>query len=152
MCHPPKDTRQLRQIDGNFVKRLKQRMLEDPSAPGVPPLAVLCKDLSDKEKFIPHLKDQYEYEVLGGLHTVMAKNNWLKKFQACLGRGQFAYCCTIMVDCSKNSPIMQIKDIILNAWLSYTVDWQMRNSYAWLHATMLMDTSTMQWPMLIMYV
>ena len=59
MCHPPKDTRQLRQIDGDFVKRLKQRMLEDPSAPGVPPLAVLCKDLSDKEKFIPHLKDQY---------------------------------------------------------------------------------------------
>lgn len=74
MCTAPKSVRrQIRKIDVNFVKVLKNRMLEDASAPGAPAIAVLCSDVENIHKFRPHLKDHYHYEVLGGLHTVTAK-------------------------------------------------------------------------------
>ena len=45
-------------------------MLSDPAAPGATPMAVLCKGVDD---FNPRYKDVYKYEVLGGLHTMLAK-------------------------------------------------------------------------------
>ena len=41
---PPKDSRLLREPDSLFISNLKKKMIEDPSAPGAAPLAVLCKD------------------------------------------------------------------------------------------------------------
>ena len=54
-------------------------MIEDPAAPGIPPLALLCTDVAAKNSFLPHLKDQYKYEVLGGLHTVTARKELLEE-------------------------------------------------------------------------
>ena len=44
-------------------------MADDPSSPGVPPIAVLCKDVKDIADFSKRLKGVYKYEVLGGQHT-----------------------------------------------------------------------------------
>ena len=52
-------------IDDEFVKSLKKRMIEDPSAPGVTPVALLVKSVT-KDAFLVNLRNQYEYEVLGG--------------------------------------------------------------------------------------
>ena len=49
-------------------------MLADPSAPGVCPMAVLCKDMTNPSEFQSKYKDVYEYEVLGGLHSLLCKN------------------------------------------------------------------------------
>ena len=54
-------------------------MKEDPIAPGVPPLALHCIDVPKKVDFLPHLANQYSYEVLGGLHTVTARKELLKE-------------------------------------------------------------------------
>ena len=48
-CFEPDESRLLRKVDTHFVKLLKERMLQDPTAPGVPPLALLCKNSSNKE-------------------------------------------------------------------------------------------------------
>ena len=45
-------------------------MLSDPAAPGATPMAVLCKGVDD---FNPRYKDVCKYEVLGGVHTMLAK-------------------------------------------------------------------------------
>lgn len=42
----PSPSRLLRKVDEVFVESLKKRLLEDPTGPGVPPLAVVCKDVS----------------------------------------------------------------------------------------------------------
>ena len=52
-------------------------MLEDPAAPGIPPLALLCTTVPQAPLFVENLKDQYSYEVLGGLHTVTARKELL---------------------------------------------------------------------------
>lgn len=65
-------------LDQQFVKNLKLKMLEDPTGPGVPPVAVLCCSVSEKEMFSERLKDVYKYEVLGGQHTPTARSE-LKK-------------------------------------------------------------------------
>ena len=39
----PPSPRLLRKVDPVFVESLKKRLLEAPSGPGVPPLAVTCK-------------------------------------------------------------------------------------------------------------
>ena len=54
-------------------------MIEDAAAPGVPPIAVLYSDVQQIGQFRPHLKNQYHYEVLGGLHTVTAKQQLLEE-------------------------------------------------------------------------
>ena len=74
-CHTPKPQRLLRKVDNDFVRALKSRMKADPIAPGIPPLALLLTDsrVSKQEDFKPHLAGQYQYEVLGGLHSVMAR-------------------------------------------------------------------------------
>ena len=100
-CKAPNKSRLLRKIDRMFVEKLKERMLEDPTAPGTPPLALLCYNkkrdmveicnciysymfnsryicfcfliLKKKEYFLSQLAKEYHNEVLGGLHTLTAK-------------------------------------------------------------------------------
>ena len=47
----PPPFRLLRKIDNVFVEGFMQRLKEDPAGPGVPPLAVLCKDVAKIELF-----------------------------------------------------------------------------------------------------
>ena len=54
-------------------------MRSDPVAPGTPPLALHCIDVSKKEDFLEHLAGQYTYEVLGGMHTVAARKELLEE-------------------------------------------------------------------------
>ena len=49
-------------------------MIKDPAGPGATPLAILCKDVNKPEDFQTKYKNVYKYEVLGGLHTFMAKS------------------------------------------------------------------------------
>ena len=67
-----KDARLIRSLDHVFLKHLKERIISDPSGPGVPPIVVLCKDVNGGE-FSERLKGVYKYEVLGGQHTTQAK-------------------------------------------------------------------------------
>ena len=52
-------------------------MIADPSAPGATPMALLCQEVSD---FNPRHKNVYRYEVLGGLHTYMAKSQLVREY------------------------------------------------------------------------
>ena len=70
LVQPPKESRLIREPDPIFVKNLKQKMLSDPAAPGATPMAVLYKGVDD---FNARYKDVYKYEVLGGLHKMLAK-------------------------------------------------------------------------------
>ena len=54
-------------------------MVLDPSAPGATPMALLCKDVSFSNFNEKHLK-VYRYEVLGGLHSFLAKSELVKDF------------------------------------------------------------------------
>lgn len=76
---PSVSVRQIRKIDVGFVKVLKKQMMEDAAAIGVPPIAVLCSDVENISQFRPHLKNHYHYEVLGGLHTVTAKQQLMQE-------------------------------------------------------------------------
>ncbi len=60
-------------VDTSFVKALAARFEEDPSAPGVPPIAALCVSVPSKEAFNIKRKDGYKYEVLGGQHSALAR-------------------------------------------------------------------------------
>lgn len=89
---PPKGSRLLREPDNIFIMELKKRMIKDPSAPGAAPMAVLCKDINSVDTFEMKHKNVYRYvhtnctlsvciifflfsyEVLGGLHTLLAKS------------------------------------------------------------------------------
>ena len=62
-----------------FVKLLKKRMIEDAAAIGVSPIAMLFSDVENIGQFRPHLKNHYHYEVLGGLHTVTAKQQLMQE-------------------------------------------------------------------------
>ena len=74
MFQPPKVTRLLREPDATFMTHLKKRMLADPSGPGACPMAVLCTNMTNPSEFQLKYKDVYEYEVLGGLHSLLCKN------------------------------------------------------------------------------
>lgn len=76
---PSNSVRQIRRVDEGFLKLLKKRMIEDAAAPGVPPIAVLCGDVQVIDQFRPHLKNHYNYEVLGGLHTTVAKQQLMNE-------------------------------------------------------------------------
>ena len=69
----PAQSRLLRKVNNVFVEGLKMRLKEDPRGPGVPPLAIACKDVGKKEVFQHRHKDVYNYEVLGGLHGANAR-------------------------------------------------------------------------------
>ena len=77
LLQPPKESPLIREPDPTFVKNLKQKMIADPSAPGATPMAVLCKGVDD---FHTKYKDVYKYEVLGGLHTMLAKAQLAEEF------------------------------------------------------------------------
>ena len=68
---PPKGSRLLREPDPTFIKNLKERMIRDPVGPGAAPLALLSLDKAVKEDFNSRHK---AVEVLGGLHTFLAKS------------------------------------------------------------------------------
>ena len=65
--------RLIRSLDKQFLKNLNQKMACDPSSPGVPPIAALCKDIQNPAQFSKRLKGVYKYEVLGGQHTSQAR-------------------------------------------------------------------------------
>lgn len=73
LSKPPEDSRLLRKPDPTFIKNLKANMMKDPVAPGASPMAVLCREVSRPSQFQEKYKNVYRYEVLGGLHTYMAK-------------------------------------------------------------------------------
>ena len=60
---PQNDLRLMRKLDTTFLNSLKKRMKEDPSGPGVPPVAIMCIDVQNREEFSERLKDSYRYEV-----------------------------------------------------------------------------------------
>ena len=66
-------SRLIRSLDKLFLKHLKEKMADDPSSPGVPPIAALCKDVQHTADFSKCLKGVYKYEVLGGQHTSQAR-------------------------------------------------------------------------------
>jgi hypothetical protein len=94
-CQEPTYERLLRKLDGRFLRALKERMKADPIAPGIPPLALHCISVSTKSDFLPHLVNQYKFEVLGGLHSITAKKELLEEmpghsiYSNCLA---FVYC------------------------------------------------------------
>jgi len=51
LCKPPKDSRLLREQDNKFIMELKEKMLNNPSAPGASTIVVLCKDITSMEQF-----------------------------------------------------------------------------------------------------
>jgi len=54
-------------------------MIKDPAAPGRATMAVLCQEVS---QFNPQLKNAYQYEVLGSLHSFVAQQKGLMDEQA----------------------------------------------------------------------
>ena len=77
---PPRESRLLREADPTFVANLKAKMVRDPSAPGATPVAVLCRDVNSVSDFNAKYKNVYKYEVLGGLHTLMAKQQLSQEY------------------------------------------------------------------------
>ncbi len=63
----------LRTVDTVFVDELVKKFTKDPSAPGVPPIAVLCISVNSLEEFETKRVDAYKYELLGGQHTALAR-------------------------------------------------------------------------------
>ena len=55
-------------------------MVKDPAGPGASTIAVLCKDINKPEEFQEKYKIVYKYEVLGGLHTYLAKLQLTQEF------------------------------------------------------------------------
>ena len=80
-CHTPKPQRLLRKVDNDFVRALKSRVKAGLIAPGIPPLVLLLTDsrVSKQEDFKPHLAGQYQYEVLGRLHSVMVRQELVRE-------------------------------------------------------------------------
>jgi len=71
---PPHESRLIREPNPTFVRNLKMKMVGDPLAPGATPMAVLCKDMENPSDFNVKYKNVYKYEVLGGMHTLLAKS------------------------------------------------------------------------------
>lgn len=80
LIQPPRESRLLRQADPTS---LKDKMIKDPAAPGAAPIAVLCKSVETIPDFNLKFQDIYKYEVLGGLHTMLAKTELASKYPHC---------------------------------------------------------------------
>ena len=80
LSQPPRESRLLREADPTFIRHLKLKMMQDPSAPGATPMAVLCKDIEEVTEFNVKHKNVYKYAVLGGLHTHIAKNQLMDEY------------------------------------------------------------------------
>ena len=77
---PPRESRLLREPDNIFVEKLKEKMVLDPSAPGATPMAVLCKDVRSIDQFNEKFLSVYKNEILGGLHTLIAKHKLKEEY------------------------------------------------------------------------
>ena len=73
LSEPDKTRRSIRPVDPLFLQALVKKFESDPSAPGVPPIAVLCTSVSCPDQYDMKRKDAYRYEVLGGQHTALAR-------------------------------------------------------------------------------
>lgn len=73
MIKPDKLKNCIRLVDETFLKVLVKRFENDPSAPGVPPVAVLCTSVTSRSHFDITRKGAYRYEVLGGQHTTLVR-------------------------------------------------------------------------------
>ena len=80
LVEAPRESRLLRVVDNIFVEKLKEKMILDPSAPGATPMVVLCKDVINIQQFNEKFLNVYKYEVLGGLHTLKAKNQLIEEY------------------------------------------------------------------------
>ena len=80
---PPRESRLMREPDPTFVRNLKENMIKDPAGPGASTVAVLCKNINKPEDFQEKYKIVYKYEVLGGLHTYLAKLQLTQEFPEC---------------------------------------------------------------------
>lgn len=75
---PPK-VRQIRTVDDTFLKQLIQSMEELPSG-NYKALFVLVKGIKKKEEFQTDKLEEYEYEVLGGTHVMLASKHLHQKY------------------------------------------------------------------------
>ena len=59
----PDETRLIRAIDEQFLAALKAKMMADPSAPGVPPIAVNCVSVKVRlyDQYILNVHLTYKY-------------------------------------------------------------------------------------------
>ena len=75
---PPK-SRQIREVDGDFLKQLIKNMQDQPSG-NYEALFVAAKGVTKKEEFNIDKIAEYEYEVLGGTHVTLATQHLHNKF------------------------------------------------------------------------
>ena len=75
---PPK-VRQIRAVDDMFLKQLVQNMEKLPSG-NYEALFVLVKGIESKEEFQLDKVEDYEYEVLGGTHVMLATKHLHQKY------------------------------------------------------------------------
>ena len=80
---PPRESRLMREPDPTFVRNLKENMIKDLAGPGTSTVAVLCKNINKPEDFQEKYKIVYKYEVLGGLHTYLAKLQLMQEYPEC---------------------------------------------------------------------
>ena len=75
---PPR-SRQIRAVDDCFLKQLICNMEEQPCG-NYEALFVLVKDIQNKADFKIENFEEYEYEVLGGTHVMLATKHLHEKF------------------------------------------------------------------------
>ena len=80
LSQPPRESHLIREPDPTFVRNLKLKMVGDPSAPGATPMAVLCTNVECPSEFNMKYKNVYKYEVLGGMHTLLAKTQLSEEY------------------------------------------------------------------------
>lgn len=128
----PPSQRLLRRVDQHFVDSLTSQLHKDPAAPGVPPLALLCKEEKDKAKFREDLVAQYSYEVIGGLHSVEARKQVLLESPGkdALRSGIIVYLTTATVkDLIIYGIFIQITPCLERPWASFTAACLTRKLY-----------------------
>ena len=86
----PSPNRMIRQVDEQFLEKLKKNMERHPNG-SYEPLYLVIKDIRKKEDFSKDNVDRYNYEVLGGTHNVLATQQMLEKHpDSTVFRGRYA--------------------------------------------------------------
>ena len=75
---PPK-VRQIRTVDDTFLKQLIQSMEDLPSG-NYEALFVLVRGIKKKDEFQIEKLEEYQYEVLGGTHVMLASKHLHQKY------------------------------------------------------------------------
>jgi len=112
MVQPQSDLRLIRKLDTIFSSNLKKRIKEDPSGPGVPPVAVLSTDIQKKMTVLSDLRNHIDMKYLGDSITLLLK-------QSCIVTIQIIH--------------YTIKYLLQYLWALMT-----KKHYAWLQGTMKM--------------